>query len=384
MQTVRDQNIGTPAAGRLYAMAAVAIHDAVNGIDTRRHQGHEHALVPATGAPANGNRDAAIAAAAHAVLRGLAPAQGPILDQALADELAALGATDKPVVAGRQWGQLVGQQVLQLRAADGTQSALTMPAGTGTGVHRAPFDARFRNMSLFGINSVAPYSSPGPPDISSAEYAAAYEDVKTYGQQDNDPERNEIALFWLAEGGTARETGIWMQALVAIVDQQGTSGSVSDTARLFALVGMAIADAVTCVWDTKATYFTWRPAIAIHEGDSDGNGSTDGDPAWTPRNTSIGASPEYNSGTSSFGGAMSAVLEHFYGDTALGFCFESDFAPAGARCYASALEAAEEAGRSRIYQGIHFQFSNEDGRRIGRGIGQEIATTRLRRLKPGH
>ena len=32
-------------------------------------------------------------------------------------------------------------------------------------------------------------------------------------------------------------------------------------------------------------------------------------------------------------------------------------------CYASELEAAEEAGCSRIFQGMHFQFSNEDGRR---------------------
>lgn len=35
----------------------------------------------------------------------------------------------------------------------------------------------------------------------------------------------------------------------------------------------------------------------------------------------------------------------------------------GPRFYASPLEAAREAGRSRVFQGIHFQFSNEDGRR---------------------
>ncbi len=252
MQTVRDRNIGTPAAGRVYAMVTVAIYDAVNGIDRRRHHGYEHALVPADGAPVNGNRDAAVAAAAHAVLKGLASAQGPVLDAALAADLAALGATDKPVVAGRQWGAFVGQQVLALRSNDGTQVAENMPAGTAIGEHRAVFDARFRHMTPFGIASIAPYSSPAPPALSSAAYAAAYNDVKTFGQQDGDAERNEIALFWLAEGGTVRETGTSMQALVAIVDQQGTSANLSATARVFALVGMAVADAVAAVWETKA------------------------------------------------------------------------------------------------------------------------------------
>jgi hypothetical protein len=383
LQTVRDQNIGTPAAGRVYAMVTVAMFDAVNGIDTRRHHGCDFALVAADGAPVNGNHDAAAIAAAHAVLRGLAPAQGPVLDAALAADLAALGAAHTPVVAGRQWGAFVGQQVLALRSSDGTQVAEIMPAGSGIGEHRAAFDARFRQMTPFGISSIASYSSPAPPALTSAAYAAAFNDVKSFGQQDGDAERNEIALFWLAEGGTVRETGTWMQALVAIVDQQGTSKKLSDSARVFALVGMAIADAVAAVWETKAQYFTWRPAIAIHEGDADGNDATEPDTAWTPRNTSIGASPEYNSGTSAFAGAASAVIERFYDDTSLAFCFETDLASNGPRCYASALAGAEEAGRSRIYQGIHFQFANEDGRRIGRAIGEEVVTTRLLRIKQG-
>lgn len=380
MQTVRQRNVGTPAAGRLYAMVAAAMYDAVNGIDTARHHGHEHAIVAATHAPMNGQRDAAAAAAAHAVLTGVVPAQTAILDAALAADLQALGENDPPVVAGRNWGAYVGQAVLSARSADGTQSALMMPAGSGIGVHRAAFDARFRNMLPFGIASIAPYASAPPPALGSADYAAAFNDVKTYGQQDGDAERNEIAQFWLAEGGTVREPGLWLLALAAIVEQYGTAGNVSGTARLFALVTMAIADSVCVTWDTKAAYYTWRPAIAIREADLDGNADTEKDAAWTPRNVSIGASPEFNSGTSSFGGAMSAIVEAFYG-TPTPFCFATDLAPNGARCYASALAAAEEAGRSRIYQGIHFQFSNVDGRRVGRLIGRDIVATRLRPLR---
>ena len=377
-QAVRARNVGTPDAGRLYAMVTVAMYDAVNGIERARHHGREHALVPPVGAPVNGHRDSAAAAAAHAVLIALTPGQASVLNAALEAELdAAGGAGEPPVAAGRRWGEYVGAQVLSLRSSDGTQSALIMPAGAGPGVHRANFDARWRNMAPFGIASKFPYASPPPPPLTSAEYTAAFNDVKTYGRQDGDALRNEISNFWLAEGGTVRETGTWLQAALVIAEQEGTVESVPETARLFALLGMAIADSVTVSWEAKATYFTWRPFFAIREADTDGNPDTVQDASWAPRTGSIGGSPEYNSGTSAFGGAASAVLEGFYGHRALSFCFLTDKATNGPRCYASALEGAEEAGRSRILQGIHFQFSNEDGRRAGRGIGHEVVTTRL-------
>lgn len=175
-----------------------------------------------------------------------------------------------------------------------------------------------------------------------------------------------------------REPGTWQQAALAIVEQRGTDESLPDTARLFALLGMAVADTVKLSWETKATYFTWRPTTAIRQADADGNPATVQDDLWRSRIRSVGGSPEYNSGTSSFAGAASAVIEGFYCHEAIGFSFETDLAPSGPRSYASPVEAAREAGRSRIFQGIHFQFSNEDGRRAGRAIGAEVVDTRLR------
>ncbi len=140
---------------------------------------------------------------------------------------------------------------------------------------------------------------------------------------------------------------------------------------------MAIADAVKLSWNAKGTLFSWRPTSAIRQADTDGNPATAKDDAWTSRIQSVGGTPEYNSGTSAFAGAASAVIDGFY-CRAVGFSFETDLASNGPRFYAEPLAAAREAGRSRIFQGIHFQFSNEDGRRAGRGIGSEIATTKLR------
>ena len=375
MQAVRAANVGTPAAGRLYAMVTAAMYDAVNGIDTAGDRfGREHALVPTDGAPRGGSRNAAVAAAAHAVLVALVPSQQAILDAALADDLEA--ANDGDVAEGENWGRLVGDQVVALRSDDGTQMALIIPAGTDPGEYRMSFDARFRLMTPFGIRSIAPYRSGPPPDLTSSAYAEAFNDVKTLGQQDGDVERNAIATFWLIEGGTPRETGVWFQALIAIVRQMRTDRNLSETARLFARVGMAVADSVAVSWDTKAAYFTWRPFTAIREADTDGNPATAPDPDWTPRNTSIGASPEWASGLSTFSGAASAVIEAFYFPRRVSFCFATDLATEP-RCYDRPLDAAVEAGRSRIYQGIHFQFSNLEGRRVGRRIGLEVALTQL-------
>lgn len=256
------------------------------------------------------------------------------------------------------------------------------------GEFRASFDARWRSMTPFAIADTSAYVPAPPPALSGLDYAAAFEDVRTCGS--NDPsldglcadattpaQRDEISNFWLAEGGTARETGTWVQAALAIAAQQGTVKSTSATARLFALVAMATADAVKVAWATKAAFFTWRPTTAIHLADTDANPATSRATDWTSRIGAVGGSPEYTSGTSTFAGAASVAIEDFYCHDTVAFSFQTDLASSGPRSYASPLEAAREAGRSRIFQGIHFEFSNDAGRRAGRAIGREIVSTKL-------
>jgi hypothetical protein len=385
-QAVRDQNIGTLPASRVYAMVTVAIYDAVNGIDRARLIGREHALVPPSGAPLFGLRAAAVAASAHAVLTSLAPAQAPVLDQALAADLTELGGTGLDfVVRGRDWGVTVGQQVIALRSNDGTQAALLMPPSTAPGAHRTEYDARYSIMTPFGIATKDAYQAPPPPSLTSATYTASFIDAKAVGTPDGDPVHEELATFWGGENGTARESGNWLQASVAIARQRSLEHSLSATARLYAMVGMATADGSIVSHDAKADYFTWRVVPAIHEADIDGNPATIADPAWVPRNgTGNLGSPEYTSGASAYAGASSAAIEHFFCSKNVSFCFSTDLA-AGPHCYATPIEGAIEAGRARVLQGVHFQHSVNAALAQGRGVGAEIGTTRLRRVLPnGH
>ena len=57
--------------------------------------------------------------------------------------------------------------------------------------------------------------------------------------------------------------------------------SLSENARAFALLNMAISDGLVSAMETKYHYVFWRPYTAIRAGDTDGNPKTDPDPAWT-------------------------------------------------------------------------------------------------------
>jgi hypothetical protein len=384
----------TPGAGRTYAMTTVAIYDAVNGIDVADGASSRGpALVGSyAAAPPEGDRSAAASAAAHAVLASLFatnPAVKGSLDEALADELAALG-SDPAVESGRAWGTSVGNEVLSQRSNDRTQTSMSLPGGTGPGVFPRNFSGtQFRSMAPFGVATVASFLSSGPPPLTSPEYADAFNEVKALGSRANtDPTRAAIARHWLAEGGTVRETGLWLKVALVVIEQQGTAASLSDTARLLALLGMGTADAVATSWTDKYNWHYWRPGDAIRQASTDGNPATEEDPGWNPRSATcpttadlatcaFGATPEHTSGTSTFAGTASTILAGFFCRDSVAFSFAGEQPGSPERSYPGFAEAAREAGRSRIYGGIHFQFSNEAGREAGKELGREIVRTRL-------
>lgn len=375
-ETVRTERVSTPSAGRLYAMTFAAMFDAVNGISGRRGVRYTHALVEPDGAPRGAHQGAAAAAAAHTVLVGLVPGAQAALDAALVQSLEQ---AECGLEAGAAWGRSVGQQVLALRASDGSeQPDLVEPASTEPGVFRTSFDRRFANMEPFAIASAVPYFlGQPPPSLTSAEYAASLNEVyETGSDQDTDPERQAIALQWNTPGGTVRPTGSAIQAAVALARSEGTDRRLLPTTRLFALVGMAVADTLIPVWYDKALYFPWRPKPAITRANEDGNPDTIFDPAFETRFGSTGGSPEYASGQAAFTSAVATVLEEFYGSDQLAWCFSSDSNPDG-RCYDSARDMGDEGGLSRIYQGVHFRFTVEASRAIGTGVAREVARTAL-------
>jgi len=78
--------------------------------------------------------------------------------------------------------------------------------------------------------------------------------------------------------------------------------------------------------------------------------------------------------------AAAAVLAGFFCTDAIPFALATDSAPGGvARSYPGFSAAAAEAGRSRVFGGQHFEFSNQAGLAAGRAIADEVLTTALLR-----
>jgi hypothetical protein len=359
-------------------MVNVAIYDAVNGIASKNgFIDRKHALVPPSGAPVNGHPVAAAAAAAHAVLTGLFPDQAAVYNAQLAADLAPLSPPSQ-VLAGQAWGAAVGLDVVTARAADGSSPSETQPAGTGPGVFRAAWSGvQFRNLAPFAIANSSVYVGSGPPALTSLDYAAAFAEVALIGNAAIvDANKKATYDYWALGGGTSQPAGWWLQATREVSISKNLS--LERTARLFALVSMGLADSVAPTYMTKWTYRFWRPTTAIREADTDGNDNTIQNPTWAARANTVGSSPEYWSGHSSFSSVAATILAGFFCNDAISITLASDSVPGDVRTYAGFSAAAAEAGRSRVLGGIHFEpDGNQEGLKAGRAIGAEVLKNAL-------
>ena len=95
-----------------------------------------------------------------------------------------------------------------------------------------------------------------------------YNEVKLLGRIDSPfrpQDRTDVARFYAASSPVQ----VWNPAARQVSAAQGKT--LSENARIFALLGMAMADASIAVFDTKYHYNRWRPVTAIRNGDLDGN-----------------------------------------------------------------------------------------------------------------
>ena len=373
LSAVRATRASDADAARWYAMVDVAMYDAVNGVARRPRT---PALVPFRG-PRDGDPQAAAAAAAHEVLVAVDAARAATYDARLADDLARLGSGHR-VTRGAAWGRTVGAAVVEARSDDGSTPVETQPAGAGPGVFRAAWaGVQYRNVRPFAVAVPGAYVPGPPPALDSVPYAGAFAEVAVLGNAALPaPDLLTTYQFWSLPAGSSQPPGEWLR--IALEVAQGRDLPLAEEARLAALLTMALADTTVATVSTKYIYRHWRPTTAIHEADTDGNPVTTADPAWAPRAGSAGGTPEYVSGHSSYSGAGAGVLAGFFGTDAIPFAHATDSAPAGTpRTYSGFAAAAAEAGRSRVFGGQHFEFSNQAGLRLGNGIGVEVVTTKL-------
>jgi hypothetical protein len=357
-------HMGSVQSGtRTMAMVHGAMFDAVNaGLKRYAPYRREYATAPGS------SLDLAAAAAAHRILAKAYPDHVVELDALLAEQVALVADTEA-VDSGLALGRQAADDILAWRAQDGAAQAAGVPftGGSEPGEWRmtgaAAMMPGWGDVTPWLLSSALACRNPGPPVLSSQEYADAYAEVVSVGGGSSSvrtAEQTEVAMFWKDH---------LPAHLHAIARQMAAEQQLDllDGARLFALLSLTLADASICSWDNKYHYAFWRPITAIAEGEHDGNPQTVGDGAWASL-LPAPAFPEYPSGHSTMAGAGLALLGRVHGGDAFTFSRPAMNPMMAPRSFTSLWAMAEEIGLSRVHGGIHFSFSNQDGLEGGREL----------------
>ena len=380
LNAIRVDKTSPPKASRALACVHTAMFDAINSANGGTYEPY---LVQPVEFFAPISLEAAAAAAAHAALVDLFLAQKAAFDAALATSLAAI--PDGPEkTSGIVWGESVAAQILAARHDDGSGTVVDYGVPTGANWWAATPPAfapallpNWPNVTPWAMTSGSQFRQGPPPTPLSPEYTAAFHEVERLGRSDSTArtaDQTQIALFWADGAGTATPPGHW-HVIAQGISQEKHLGLL-DNARLFALLAITGADAAIVSWDHKYTYNNWRPVTGIQHADTDGNPATTADAAWLPL-IATPPFPSYTSGHSTFSSASARLLALFFGTDQISFSTTSDGLPGVTRSFTRLSQAAEEAGQSRIYGGIHWQFDNQVGLASGRALGEFVFFNRL-------
>ena len=359
-----------PLTMRPAAIVEAAVFDAVNGIDRR----YMPIYVPPAAPPGTSARASAVEAA-YTALVSLYPNQKAKFDQQLTASLAAITDTTDAVKQGLAWGQTVAQEILAWRSRDGfSDSAPAYLGGTGPGQWRptppamaAALAPQLATTAPWVMRSPSQFRTAGPPALTSDQYLADYNETKSMGSSTNSGRTNDQTLF--ANFWQAGNPPDYFDPVVLSLAAQHHFSMVQ-TARMLALVNLAMADAIIGCWDAKYTYGFWRPITAIQLGSVDDNDNTTADPAWTPLITTP-PFPEYPSAHSCVSGAATQILSQTFGEET-SFSVGSTAMPGVTRRFTNFSAALEEIKNARVFGGIHFRTACVDGTALGISVGDYV------------
>jgi hypothetical protein len=362
-------------ASRINAMTHLAMHDALNAIHPK------YATYAFKDKDAGADPIAAAASAAYTVLLHEIPAKKNFLDSALQLSLASVAEGDAKS-RGIQLGKQAAQSIITDRYNDGSAGdpIAQIPPSSLPGVYQAvpPFNIVFapywENVKLFTLQTKDQFRSAPHPALNSMEYETAYNEIKGKGKINSTTrtaDQSAYAKFWyeFSEAGWNR---------VARTAAVSKKLNLLETARLFALVDMALADSYIAGWDAKFHYNFWRPYTAIRSAEADNNTNTSPDEQWEPAEPTPPVQ-DYPSTHSALGNAAATVLARILGDNTA-FTMTS-FTAGGTRNFTSFSQAANENADSRVMAGIHFRFSCDAGQELGNKIGNWAVDNKLKPVK---
>jgi hypothetical protein len=313
---------------------------------------------------------AAFAQALHDTLAAQVPGQQSQLDADLAQTLAAIP-DGSAKSAGISSGEREAREALAERQGDGLDTAsvdtpfTTPPAGPGVWQPTPPtLGAATRagegNARPFLLAAADQFDPGPPPSLGSRTYLSGLAEVRAYGSANSvlrTAHQTDIALFW--------EPAIniqFVQVLRAVLAD--ASAPLAWQARFVAVFNVITTDAQIAIYNAKFKYLFWRPVTAIR------TGSVDSDPAWTPLFTTP-RYPDWPSGHGGVAGAAQDVLTAFVGPNAPSpIEVTSPTDPGSTQTYERWSQITRQVIDARVWEGIHFRFSDVAGVRLGDDVAR--------------
>lgn len=360
----------------VYANDMAAVHIAMYDAVVSIRGGYEPFATTPTGSTTGASTDAAAAAAACGVLRGLFPNRAPQFEPVCLAYVDAL-----PNGAAKTRGLAIGAEIaaetLASRAADGRSTVVTYVPGSDPGDFRgvnpalpfAPF------MRPIAIESVSQFRAEGPPDLTSYDYAREVNEVKSLGSAASvtrTAEQTDLARFH-----TEPPPRFWTRNMRRFASD---GRSVLEHARLMAMLWIAQADATLACFDSKYHFNYWRPTSAIQLAGTDGNPATAEDAAWAPV-VPTPNHPEYPAAHACNAAAVAAVLERYFGSSKVAFTIDSGVASLTKPVfrYRKTGDFVSDVKNARVFGGMHYRNSVNDGATLGTRVGNYIARNYFRR-----
>ncbi|KAK3694473.1 phosphatidic acid phosphatase type 2/haloperoxidase [Podospora appendiculata] len=224
-----------------------------------------------------------------------------------------------------------------------------------------------------GLGDISRFRSPAPPNVTNKAYEAYLLYVKEQGSQTSavrKPFDTDTAYFWRESSIT-----VWNRLAHGVIGNS-LATKVIESAKFYAQLNYALANAGFAAWDTKFYYNTWRPVTAIQRTDVWlSTGKNVSDPGWVPLLRPTPSHQDYPSTHSTFGGAAAAVIRLYNGGDKISSTVSSnatlDNRGVITRTFTNLTEAAEQNAASRVFGGIHFTFAGSAGIALGDAVARE-------------
>ena len=309
--------------------------------------------------------DAALATALHDTLVALVPATSTADDAQLDASLDAIpnsGEKKRGVAAGQEQAAAT----LAERAGDGLDTASVdrawTPPAPAPGVYQLTGGPAVRaglpDAKPFILTSNDQFDPGPPPPLSSQRYLGDLAEVHRLGgvtSTERTQQQTDVARFW-AQSSLATYTQVLREVIAG--DPRPTAAQ----ARIVAAFHVIQIDQQIAIHAAKYRYLFWRPITAIT------TGSVDQDATWTPL-IATPRHPEYPSGHAGYGGTAEVVLAALAPNQQRATFTATSSTDGGATHTWTGWRAiTNETIDARVWEGVHFRFSDEIGAQLGRDL----------------